>query len=495
MWELELTDKQQEVVEHSGGPLLVLAGAGSGKTRTMSERVKHLISNGVSPEHILVVTFTQKAANELKSRIHNAMPDTDLNSLMIGTFHSVCLRILRSESSNINEAELLDEEQSFFFLQQLMKQKKFDKVKVKQAFQGINRLKNEYLTPELLKARSVEHPYVTNKDKSRALGFVSDYKEVTKIYETYQNELKNENKIDFEDVMLETVELFLHNPDILSKYQEKFKYVIIDEYQDINRVQFAFTHLLTHIHRNITVVGDDGQSIYGFRGSDIQNILMFEKVFEDAKTVILDENFRSTKRIVEASNKVIKNNKKQKKKDIFTHNEMGDKIAVASFYSPKEEAKFVAEAIKMNMQYSDTDTFAVLYRTNLYALTLKVELTKMGIAFEEINEETNSSSQVKLMTVHAAKGLEFNHVFMVGCCEGVLPLPYADIEEERRIFYVGMTRAEETLILTYPKTQEVVIGGKKVNYDRKQSRFISEIPIKYLQFIKTKGKKTSKAVN
>ncbi len=631
----KLNDKQREAAEYTGGPLLILAGAGSGKTRVLTYKIAYLLEQEiVKPWQILAITFTNKAAKEMKQRVNDLIGDVG-NDIWLGTFHSVCVRILKREINLIGygtDFNIFDELDKEKVIKEVMK-----KLNVDDKQYPVSYIKNEI-------SRAKE----TRKDAKKYAEEVSgDFrkKQVAKIYELYEKTLKSNNAIDFDDIIMLTVEIFLKNPDRLEYYQSKFKYILVDEYQDTNKIQFLLISLLSSGHGNICVVGDESQSIYGFRGADISNILNFEEEFPNAKIVKLEENYRSSKTILEAANEVIKNNKGKIDKKLWTQNAEGEKIDYATLSNEYEEVEYVVDKIdeicrKEKKTYSD---FAVLFRTNAQARVLEEvfmrsgtpykligglkfysrkeikDLTSylkliqnkndnialkriinepkrgigdtavdrldllaiekgvsifeliqnsdnlvgirsagniimfrdminelirakdeikvsdlmkkvlkdsgyedmlnadgskesemrfenlsefIGVAMEFENENADNSladfldsialvsdvdkldesaEAVTLMTMHSAKGLEFNDVFLVGMEEGLFPSKRSieedlSVEEERRLCYVGITRAKEHLFITNA-SKRTLYGSTSYTMP---SRFVDEIPTSLL---------------
>lgn len=631
----KLNDKQREAAEYIGGPLLILAGAGSGKTRVLTYKIAYLLEQEiVKPWQILAITFTNKAAKEMKQRVNDLIGDVG-NDIWLGTFHSVCVRILKREINLIGygtDFNIFDELDKEKVIKEVMK-----KLNVDDKQYPVSYIKNEI-------SRAKE----TRKDAKKYAEEVSgDFrkKQVAKIYELYEKTLKSNNAIDFDDIIMLTVEIFLKNPDRLEYYQSKFKYILVDEYQDTNKIQFLLISLLSSGHGNICVVGDESQSIYGFRGADISNILNFEEEFPNAKIVKLEENYRSSKTILKAANEVIKNNKGKIDKKLWTQNAEGEKIDYATLSNEYEEVEYVVDKIdeicrKEKKTYSD---FAVLFRTNAQARVLEEvfmrsgtpykligglkfysrkeikDLTSylkliqnkndnialkriinepkrgigdtavdrldllaiekgvsifeliqnsdnlvgirsagniimfrdminelirakdeikvsdlmkkvlkdsryedmlnadgskesemrfenlsefIGVAMEFENENADNSladfldsialvsdvdkldesaEAVTLMTMHSAKGLEFNDVFLVGMEEGLFPSKRSieedlSVEEERRLCYVGITRAKEHLFITNA-SKRTLYGSTSYTMP---SRFVDEIPTSLL---------------
>jgi DNA helicase-2/ATP-dependent DNA helicase PcrA len=637
-----LNEVQRQAVEQMEGPVMIIAGAGSGKTRVLTYRIAHLIRKGVEPFNILSLTFTNKAAKEMQKRIQ-AVCGNEAKNVMMGTFHSVFSKILRVEASRIgfpSNFTIYDTEDSKSMLRTILKEQGLDdKVyKPNTVFNRISAAKN----------RLVSYTEYLNNPNFIADDRAALRPEMGKIYKTYQERLIRAGAMDFDDLLFYTYKLFNDHPDALNKYQHRFKYIMVDEFQDTNIAQYNITKKLAAMHRNICVVGDDAQSIYAFRGADIQNILNFEKDYSELKVIKLEQNYRSTKTIVEAANNVITKNKAQLKKDVWTSNESGEKINVYRAASDNEEGRIIAQTIfenKMNLQLRNND-FAILYRTNSQSRSFEESLRKLNIhykvvggmsfyqrkeikdvlaylrfvmndqdeqsfrrivnfpkrgigdttiakifviadeqgtsvwdilcnaksvmtgrlvtlfegfvdliksykvlannkdAFEAANEiakqsgllkelyedktiegiaryenvqallngikefvdrpdqedkslgtylqeislltdtenEKEDKDYVTLMTIHSAKGLEFNQVFVVGIEEDLFPSAMmlnsrADLEEERRLFYVAITRAEKRLTLSFA-TSRYRFGQLK---SCAPSRFLEEIDPRHLQ--------------
>ena len=627
----ELNNVQKEAVMYNDGPMLILAGAGSGKTRVLTYKIAYLIEEKiVNPWEVLAITFTNKAAKEMRERVDSLLPE-DSTDIWLGTFHSVCVRILK------REIERLGYTRDFNIMDEIDKQKVVKDI-----------LKRMNIDDKQFPANSICYEISSAKDK---LKNASDYakevrgdfrkEKIAEVYTEYEREIKKNNSLDFDDIIMCTVELFKQNPDRLEYYQNKFKYILVDEYQDTNHAQFVLISLLASYHGNICVVGDESQSIYGFRGADISNILNFEKHFDGAKVIKLEQNYRSTKNILNAANHVINKNSSKLEKKLWTDNDEGEKIKYFTAKNEYDEGQYIVDKVdKMvreeGMKYSD---FAVLFRTNAQAraieevfmrestpyrligglkfysrkeikdiiaylklihnpndnvslkriinepkrgigdttvdmlsemadskdmsifnyisdtenlsgmrasgnillfrdmitelikdkFTLSItELMKkillvtgyeemlvrentkesesrleniyelLGVASEFEKEEADNSlsefldsialvsdtdkldegeDAVTLMTMHSAKGLEYNVVFIVGMEDGLFPskksiFEHDDVEEERRLCYVGITRARKDLYLTNAK-QRTLYGSTSYTIP---SRFISEIP-------------------
>ncbi len=362
-WIDKLNDKQKEAVTTTEGPLMVMAGAGSGKTRVLTNRIAYLINhNHVSLRNILAVTFTNKAAREMKERI-NSLVDTDVTRMWVATFHSFCARVLRMEISAIKPYEtnftIIDEEDAVKILKDIIKDMKYDikEVKPKIVKCTISSLKNDMIS-------SIDDRLVNN------------------IYEEYQKQLMSQNLLDFDDLILLTIELFKNNQHILEKYQNLFKYILVDEFQDTNTPQYKLMYMLAYKYQNIFVVGDQDQSIYSFRGAKIENIDKFRRDFPLSKVILLEENYRSTSSILNIANKVIDNNNNRFKKNLFTSNNNGNKPVYYSADSSYDEVMFVIEKIKelVYSGYSYND-FAIIYRANSLSRSFEDSLVKYQIPY------------------------------------------------------------------------------------------------------------------
>ena len=610
-----LNDEQKKAVMHLNGPCLVLAGAGSGKTRVLTTRIAYLIDNGIPSYNILAITFTNKAAKEMKERVETLVPG---NYAFLGTFHSLGVRILRENSKECgleSNFTILDSDDVLSLIKRIMKNKEIDPKELAPSYvrNRISFVKNENLSP-----REIDNLFNTVSEKR-----------VLDIYQTYQELIHKNNSVDFDDLLVLPVELFKKYPEILDKYQEKFKYILVDEYQDTNEVQYQFNKLLASKYRNLFVVGDANQSIYGFRNANFRNILNFEKDYKDAYVVTLESNYRSTNNILECANCVIRNNKERKELNLKGTIGDGVKTQYITCENGKMEALTIIDEIKkLYNQGYDYKDIGILYRTNgqsrlLEEVFLKEnipynvvgayyfyqrkeikdllsylklinnqnddialrrvinepkrgigekaienlsnEATRLGssmfdaiskgrelafkdlildmikaqdnlsltefidyvidksgmkesltsekslendlrldnleefksvtASFEErtgsvnlsdfleeislvadISEHKEEKDAVTLMTIHSAKGLEFDCVFLCGMEEGIFPHQNsfgsdAEIEEERRLCYVGITRARKVLYLTNAHSR-ILYGREQVN---PPSRFIKEI--------------------
>lgn len=597
-----LNPKQKEATETINGPLLILAGPGSGKTRVLSYRIARLIQGGVEPKNILAVTFTNKAAEEMQRRVVKLLAKT-ATMPFIGTFHAFCLRILRKEINNLGYKAnfiIYDETDQLSLIKKLIKELQIDSEQFKPAVVSskISSLKNELIDWQGLK-QTAENYFE---------------KIIAGVYENYQKYLEKNNALDFDDLIMLAVKLFSKFPGILEKYQEKFKYILVDEYQDTNTSQYILINLLAKKYKNICVVGDDAQSIYRFRGADFRNILNFERDYPEAKVVILDQNYRSTQNILDTAHEVISKNIYQKEKKLWTENPQGEPIVVKETVDEVGEIEFIIREIKKLQKLSAKGgpalgwkDFTILYRTNAQSRALEEGLIRHNLPYKIIGaikfyqrkeikdilaylkltlypqdpvslerianippknagktamdevrkisknktpaeilklilKETKYKSYlekkynkkfylenipeyevrwqnvlelftvikqhdslnaflettallsegdevetkkdlINLMTLHAAKGLEFPVVFITGCEEGIFPhgrslLDPAELEEERRLCYVGITRAKERLYLTFAQ-KRMLYGLTQAN---PPSRFLGNIPVHLIKF-------------
>lgn len=612
----KLNDKQKEAVMHVDGPCLVLAGAGSGKTKVLTERIVNLINNGVSPFNILAITFTNKAAREMRERVYNSIEE-EANKIFIGTFHSLGLKIVRENASVIgysNNVTILDRDDVNTLIKRFMKELNLDTehYPVKSILNKISFAKNEGLSPEEF-----------DKFAKAPLDMAA-----CKVYKMYESALKRSNSVDFDDLLILPLRIFKKDKSVLEKYQEHFKYILVDEYQDTNMVQYDMCKLLASKYRNLFVVGDMDQSIYSFRFANYMNVINFEKDNKDAKVIVLDENYRSTNNILNAANDVIKNNKERKEKNLWSSKGDGDKIKYIRCDNELEEASTVVRLTKELLDKGEKPSeIAVLYRTNGQSRVFEEAFLKENIPFKivgsyffynrkeikdlisymhliynnnddaslervinvprrgigsktierlrseasisdksmfevvnsgkelgfknliidltneskntdlvglvdvildktgirkELEEKNDLESEIRLenlnefksialafqekgifsleeflenislvsdkneykevddginlMTLHSAKGLEFNDVFLVGMEEGIFPHnrsfeSESELEEERRLCYVGITRAKEHLWLMNAK-KRTLFGQVSMNFP---SRFIKEI--------------------
>ncbi len=371
----KLNKEQLEAVKTTEGPLLVIAGAGSGKTRVLTYRIAYLMDEkSVKPYNILAITFTNKAAKEMKERVEDLVGER-ARDIWISTFHAACVRILRRDIEKIGYDKN-------FVIFDTSDQKTLIKECQKEANLDDKNFSYQYLISEISKAKN---QLITAKDYLRQNQTNFRLAKVAEVYELYEKRLKENNALDFDDLIMKTTELFLSNPDILVYYQDKFKYILIDEYQDTNTAQFTLVNLLAAGSGNLCVVGDDDQSIYGWRGADMRNILDFEKAFPGAKTIKLEQNYRSTGIILNAANEVIKNNENRKSKKLWTKNEEGEQIQLYRADDERDEAKYIINEIKSivdrGQKYSD---IGVLYRINAQSRIIEDYLISEALPYKVI---------------------------------------------------------------------------------------------------------------
>ncbi len=374
-----LNEQQREAVLHLNGPLMIIAGAGSGKTKVLTSRIAHLMHSGVDSFNILALTFTNKAAKEMKERVEKALGSTEARNLYIGTFHSVFARILRGEAAKLGYPQsftIYDTDDSRSVLKAVINELELDDKHYKPniVHNRISSAKNALVGPEAYAVNSM-----IQAEDAR-----SKRPAIAQIYAAYVARCFKNGAMDFDDLLFKMHELLRDFPEVLHKYQHKFKYLLIDEYQDTNPVQYQIAKLLAAVHENICVVGDDAQSIYSFRGATIENILQFEKDYDDVKLVKLEQNYRSSKSIIEVANHVIKNNQGQIAKNLWTDNDEGEKIKQVRTMTDNDEGKFVADAIQENKlrNHFYNNDFAILYRTNAQSRSFEESLRRQGIAYK-----------------------------------------------------------------------------------------------------------------
>ena len=373
-----LNERQREAVLHIDGPIMIMAGAGSGKTKVLTTRIAHLMASGVDSFNILALTFTNKAAKEMKERVEKILGNNEARNLYIGTFHSVFARILRTEGPRLgypSNFTIYDTDDAKSVVKTVINELNLDDKHYKPGtvYNRISSAKNALVGP----AEYATDYYLQQEDMR------SNRPAIAQIYDAYVKRCFKNGAMDFDDLLLKFYELLKNFPDSLSKYQHKFKYVLIDEYQDTNPAQYEMMKLLGAMHENVCVVGDDAQSIYSFRGATIQNILQFQKDYDEVKLVKLEQNYRSTQSILHVANEVISNNKGQIEKILFTENAEGEKIKLVRTMTDNDEGKFVADTIqeqKLRNHYNNKD-FAILYRTNAQSRAFEESLRRMGIAY------------------------------------------------------------------------------------------------------------------
>ncbi len=370
----ELNEQQRKAAGHVQGPLLIIAGAGSGKTRVLTYRIAHLLQQQHAlPQNILALTFTNKAAREMQLRIQNLIGDK-ATGLWMGTFHSIFSKILRFEAEKIgfkSSFSIYDSSDSENAIKLILKELNFDpkEIRPRTIQYKISDAKNQLIKPEMYKERFVQ----------------STLDDITaRVYEIYVVRLKQNNAMDFDDLLIKPIELFEEHPDILEKYQDRFKYILIDEYQDTNNAQYTVTQMLAKKYKNICVVGDDAQSIYSFRGADISNILNFKKDYENAVEVPLEQNYRSTKHILQCADSIIKRNKKQIEKTLWTDNDEGDTVTLLENFDERDEANRIANYIQdLNLRHGyKNNNFAILYRTNYQSRVFEEAFRRKNIAYQ-----------------------------------------------------------------------------------------------------------------
>lgn len=369
-----LNEQQKEAVLHTEGPLLILAGAGSGKTRVLTHRIAYLIEErGINPWNILAITFTNKAAGEMRERV-DRLVGYGSESIWVSTFHSMCVRILRRHIGLLGydtNFTIYDTDDQKTLMKDVCKLLQVDTkiYKERALMAAISHAKEELITPEEFRLQA-------EGDYSR--------RKIAEVYEEYEKQLKANNALDFDDLLVKTVQLFQTQKDVLEYYQERFRYIMVDEYQDTNTVQFRLIQLLASRYRNLCVVGDDDQSIYKFRGANIKNILNFEQEFEDAKVIKLEQNYRSTGNILNAANAVIRNNRGRKDKTLWTDNGEGDKIQFRQFDTAYDEAEYIAEDIRDHVDQGDGSyhDHAILYRTNAQSRMFEEKFVTANIPYK-----------------------------------------------------------------------------------------------------------------
>lgn len=374
-----LNDSQRQAVLHTNGPLMIVAGAGSGKTKVLTTRIAHLINQGVDSFRILALTFTNKAAAEMKERIGHILGNSEARNLFIGTFHSVFAKILRMEADKLGYPQnftIYDTDDAKSVLKTIINELNLDDKTYKPAFvlNRISAAKNSLISPEEYR----EHHAIQMEDAR------SNRPMMGEIYHRYATRCFRNGAMDFDDLLYKMHELLMRFPEVLSKYQNKFQYVLIDEYQDTNTAQYKIIKMLGAVHENICVVGDDAQSIYSFRGATVQNILQFKDDYRDVVVVKLEQNYRSTQVILNVANRVIANNKNQIEKSLWTRNDGGEKIKVVRTMTDNDEGRFVADAInemRLRNHYQNKD-FAILYRTNAQSRSFEESLRRMNIPYK-----------------------------------------------------------------------------------------------------------------
>ncbi len=374
----ELNEQQKKAVMHTDGPIMIIAGAGSGKTKVITTRIAHLLEKGIDAFRILALTFTNKAAAEMKERIERMLGNSEARNLYIGTFHSVFARILRTEGPKLGypaNFTIYDADDAKSLIKSIVKEKNLDEKQYKASIvlYRISLAKNALITAE----------EYANDSNLIAEDNQSQRPAIASLYKAYTERCFKNGAMDFDDLLLKMYELLARFPEALHKYQLKFQYILIDEYQDTNNAQYSIIKLLGAMHENVCVVGDDAQSIYSFRGATIENILQFKKDYDNVRIVKLEQNYRSTSTILQAANAVIDNNRDQIRKTLFTENQVGEKIKVVRTMSDNDEGKMVADTIqelKLRYHFQNQD-IAILYRTNAQSRSFEESLRRMGIAY------------------------------------------------------------------------------------------------------------------
>ena len=373
-----LNEQQREAVLHKDGPIMIVAGAGSGKTKVLTTRIAHLLAQGVDAFNILALTFTNKAAKEMKERIEKILGNSNARNLYIGTFHSVFARILRGEAQHLGYERnftIYDTDDAKSVVKTVINELNLDDKHYKPnvVYNRISQAKNGLVDPA-----EYANDYGLQQEDMRA-----NRPATGQIYAAYVARCQKNGAMDFDDLLVNMYKLLKNHPESLHKFQHKFKYILIDEYQDTNAAQYEIIKLLGAAHENVCVVGDDAQSIYSFRGATIENILQFQKDYDDVKVVKLEQNYRSTQSIIKAANEVIRNNKGQIPKNLWTDNATGESIRLVRMMTDNEEGKFVADTIqeqKLRNHYNNRD-FAILYRTNAQSRAFEESLRRMAIPY------------------------------------------------------------------------------------------------------------------
>ena len=461
-----LNPSQQKAVTHETGPLLIIAGPGSGKTRTVVHSIAYAIKKGVQPDRILAFSFTGKACSELRKELKKLIDEEERDLVQIFTFHGFCRKVLKEDLGRLHRGDALnfqdlDEDE----------QEKADQRRVAQAIKD-------------LQYKSVKFKDVHNfiiKCKLGVLPSKAGNSKYAEIYDRYEQRLKKDGWIDYANQLLLANELLREVPEVKEKWQNMFELIFVDEYQDTDRVQYRIINALAEPHQNLRVVGDDDQGIYGWRGANIQNILNFEKDYPNAKVISLGQNYRSTKKIVEASRALVEFNPDRREKDLFTRNCEGEKVIHLHCENANVEANTIADFIK-DQNLSD---FAILYCTKAQVHPFEEVFSKWKISYDNLDNKEKrcfeqSEGTVSLMTIHKSKGLEFPNVFVVGVCSGLLPhynSKEEDWDEELRLLYVAMTRAKNWLCLSSYE--------KDAKFPRGRSQFLSYIPLSLLKTTET----------
>lgn len=447
----KLNAAQREAVEATEGPVLIIAGAGSGKTRALTFRVAYLIQKGVNPRNILAVTFTNKAAGEMKERIANLLADSKLKITSkpnVGTFHSICVRILRQEIEKMGynkDFNIFDTQDQLMLMKKTLKELQIDpeRFKPKSVLGTISKAKNEL---------------INEKDFSEHIG--SLYEEmIAKVYHAYQKKLRDNNALDFDDILMVTVKLFQKFPEVLQKYQNFFRYIMVDEYQDTNHAQYILVKLLSGKYRNLCVVGDDWQGIYSFRGANIKNILDFEKDYPDAKVVKLEQNYRSTQNILDAAHGVISKNVNRKDKKIWTDTPGGHPIFSYSAEDERDEAQFIAGEIKKKIREGERPSdFVVLYRTNAQSRAIEEAMLRNSISYRIIGGlKFYQRKEIKDIIAYLRLISNFSDVVSL---ERIINEPKRNIGEKTLDKWIGLAKEKKINPI------EFILKNKNLENDR-----------------------------
>ena len=452
----KLNDKQREAASKIDGALLILAGAGSGKTRTITYRIAHMVEEiGISPYKILAVTFTNKAAKEMKERVESLIGE-DAKRVMVSTFHSFGLRLLRVYGDRLGYGAnftIYDTDDQKRVVKNIMKELVIKDKNLKEGIIAsiISKLKEESISPD---------EYETTEK------YNENGKIIAEVYRRYNSVLKNNNAMDFSDILVNTDRL-LDIPDILDKVQDKFRYIMVDEYQDTNNIQYKIVNKIAKKYGNICVVGDENQSIYGFRGADFTNILKFGDDFPNAQLIKLEKNYRSSEEIIEYINRISQNFElKYNKKVIGTERKVA-KVIKISFKDEEKEGRYICEKIIEYSKKIPYEEIAILFRNRYSIKVLEKLLLEYKIPYYK--KETDKKIGVALYSIHSSKGLEWEVVFIPVLLDGIFPsgIDEETLEEEKRLYYVGCSRAKSYLHLSYPK-----FHYEKLGYFERKSKFL-----------------------
>lgn len=481
-----LNSSQREAVTHGTGPLLIIAGPGSGKTRTVVHSIAYAIENRVQPDQILAFSFTVKASEELRDRVKEIVGTEKGKLVNISTFHSFCRNVLKEDIDRLGRGytpnfKALEEKDQRKIVENLTRINK-RQVRAEVDYIQFHRFpKAENVLNFIKKCKARE---ISPSDAGNQVPDPDNSEAYIKIYESYEQLLRTNGWIDYESQQVFTDKLLREVPDIRGKWQNKFGLIFVDEYQDTNPTQYRIIKNLAKKHLNLRVVGDDDQGIYGWRGADIQNILNFERDYPNAKVISLEQNYRSTQRIIETSRALAEFNPERREKELFTRNSEGEKVKYLHCITDEEEASTIATFIHETVDGGSQlpSDFAVLYRTNKQADPFKKAFNDLGIRYHVLDDSISTDTiGVSLMTIHKSKGLEFPNVFVTGICQDLLPHYHnrdeKNWDEELRLLYVAMTRAKNWLCLSsYEKDDQ---------YPRGSSPFLEYIPSHLLESVDT----------